>query len=309
MPNQQPITVPPAGYTLVDSPDGRQKGLWLGDTITLSDGTKIYRMNFFEFGYLISVMRAFVRDDDGNVVLNQAGIDADAARNNENGRTYASRIIPDIEHPEGGMTQYHNVWNPTSRKWELPIIESDVHAHHEREHDSDVASAVTEICGVEVHLMHRAATLANLNPDQTARAEAKYADMDACLDDIVDANIEPAIERAWLKSLGDVRHTGEYNPEAHYVAAAHDFATAAIALIGGKTTTQLRAHRYEYFLCLYDQLNADRGKTSNRFLPKGAVLVKTKSTPADAAEVTEAALFSKLRNLISPAEGPAKDAA
>lgn len=211
------------------------------------------------------------------------------------------------EIPDEGMTRWHTYLNTTTGKYELPVINSQVHTHHEREHDSDVISAEAEICGVEIDLMHRKAVLRNLNPDQSAHVNTVYADLDDCIDTIVDANAEPAIERAWLKSLGDIKHTGERNPEAHYVERANDFADAYLAHIASKTTGQLTAHRYEYHLCLINELKADKDRTgSSRFLPKGVKIVKTLSNPKVKEEVTAAQVFTKLRALIVPVDGAPK---
>lgn len=245
------------------------------------------------------------RNSSGAIVFDQAGFDARVAHSIYPGETM--RPIPDSELPEGGMTEFHTHFNAVSKKWELPNIDAEVHSHHERNHDSDVAAAVASICECRIDLLHRKAMLANLNPDQTSRANTAYTGLDECIDEIVAANAEPAVERAWLISLGDIKHTADHNPEAHYVNRAHDFATAYINLIDGKTTAQRRGYKYQYTLCLIDELNADRDRTgSARFLPKGVKLVKSKSSPADATEVTLASLFTKLRGRISPSEGAPK---
>ena len=225
-----------------------------------------------------------------------------------NGSRYIVTPIPDVQMPEGGMTIFHNQFNETSQKWELPDIEADVHAHHERGHDSDVASATAALCGVELDIMHRRAVLRNLNPDQKAHANAVYADFADCIDNIVDANAEPAIERAWIKSHGGIKHTGDHYPERPYVTAAHDFAAAWLTHLNSRTKVQLGAARYEYNICVFRSLLADRGKTSNRFLPRGVTIVKRKSSPAKAEEQTAAQVFAKVKALVSPAEGAPKRA-
>jgi len=214
--------------------------------------------------------------------------------------------VADSQIPEGGMRYYTTHLNESTGKYEARHIESEVHAHHERTHDADVMSAVAALCSVELHLMHKAATLANLNAAQTEKASGKYDDFDACLDDIVAANAEGALERAWLDSLGVIRHTGRDNPEVEFVTAAHDFAAAYIGMIGDKTEAQLAAPRYQYTTCLFAALRNDAGKASGRFLPRGVKLVESKSSPADAAEVTLTVLYRKLKSRVVPAEGPAK---
>lgn len=218
---------------------------------------------------------------------------------------YTLRPIPDSQFPDGGMTQRHTVFDETTQKWTLPSIEDEIHAHHERSHDGDVAAAVAAICGVEIDIMHRKAVLANLNPDQKAVAESQYADFEDCIDEIIDANAEPALERAWNKSVSHITYPAT---EEGQVQKAHDFASAYLAHLNSRTQTQLgSARRYEYTLCLYRSLLSDRDKTSNRFLPKGVTIVTRKSTPAKAEERTAAQVLTALRNLISPAEGQPKN--
>jgi len=220
------------------------------------------------------------------------------------------RIIPDSQIPEGGLNDHITHFNDASGKFEPRIIETDIHAHHERNHDSDVASAVAALCTTEIDIMHRKAVLENLNPDQQARARAHYTDFDDCIDDVVDANAEPALERAYIKSLGDVRHTGGADNEVAqaFVDAAHDFATEWLAHLNSRTRAQLGAARFEYNLCVFNSLQADRGKASGRFLPKGVKIVKRKSTPAKAEERTAAQVFAAVKALVSPAEGAPKRA-
>ena len=221
-------------------------------------------------------------------------------------------VVADSEIPEGGMQFHTTHFNETTGKYEPRQIETDIHAHHERNHDSDVASAVAALCTTEIDIMHRKAVLENLNPDQQARARAHYTDFDDCIDDVVDANAEPALERAYIKSLGDIRHTDARKTSDEealpIVTAAHDFATEWLAHLNSRTRTQLGARRYEYNLCVFRQLLADRDKASNRFLPKGVKIVKRKSTPAKAEEKTAAQVFAAVKALVSPAEGAPKRA-
>lgn len=219
-------------------------------------------------------------------------------------------FVADSQIPEGGIQSHMTHFNETTGKYEPAFIETIVHAHHEHGHDSDVASAVAALCGVELDIMHRKAVLRNLNPDQTAHANTEYADFADCIDNIVDANAEPALESVYIKSLGDIRHTGDAHNEMAQpiIDAAHDFATAWLAHLNSRTRAQLGARRYEYNLCVFRQLLADRDKASNRFLPKGVKIVKRKSTPAKAEELTAAQVFAKVKALVSPAEGQPKRA-
>jgi len=298
------ITEPPAGYSFHTIPDAIPGGNRMWCVSTTPRGNEAISGSMPDLIY----HHAFKRNDNGDIVVDQAGLDARVAELYADGSVTAMRIIPDAEFPEGGMTRHHTRFNSTARKWELPDIDTDIHHAHERSHDADVAAAVAAICHVDIDLMHRAATLANLNAAQTEKAAGKYADFDGCLDDIVDANAEPALEHAWIKSHGGIVHPGTDGDVAQpFVDGAHDFAAAYLAMINGKTPAQLGAPRYRYAMCLFAALRADAGKAgSARFLPRGVKLVERKSSPADAAEVTLDALFAKLKSAVSPAEGPAK---
>jgi len=291
------LATPPAGYSFYKHPN-------MGDCIWsfIQYPNDIVSVDPTSVDALVNIYNAFKRDTDGNIVVNPAGIE----RLRVMAGFSAVRLIPDAEFPEGGMTYHHSHFNPTTRKFEFAHIAHAVHKHHERTHDADVMSAVAALCGVELHLMHKAASLVGLNAANTEKANGKYADFDSCLDDIVAANAEGALEHAWIKSLGVIRHTGRDNPEVEFVTAAHDFAAAYIGMIDGKTEAQLAARRYQYTTCLFAALRNDAGKKSGRFLPRGVKLVESKSSPADAAEVTLSALYRKLKSRVAPAEGPAK---
>ena len=235
-------------------------------------------------------------DDDNNVTIGEPYVDS---------RGITRRIIPDSEIPDGGLTRHHTHFNTDTGKWELEDIEPLSHSRLEEQHDSDVAAAEAALCEVEIDLMHRRAVLVNLNPDMKAHANAEYADFDDCIDNIVDTNAEPAIARAWIKSYGKVTHPILH---AEHVNNAQDFATAWLEHLNSRTKTQLGARRYEYNLCVFRSLQADRGKTSDRFLPRGVTIVKRKSTPAKAEEMTAAQVFAKVKALVSPAEGQPKRA-
>jgi len=295
------ITAAPAGYsfqTVADHWQDEKRHLWMH--IDAPWQRSVVELYHISGAFSLPVL--FKRNDNGDITYDQSAFDARAASSNLN----AIRPIPDSELPTEGMTRYHTHFNDTTRKFELPIINADIAHAHERNHDSDVAAAVATICHVDIDLMHRNAMLANLNAAEAEKARGKYGKFDECMDIIVDANAEPALEHAWLKSLGDIRHTGRDNPEVEFVTAAHDFATSWQAHIATRTEAQLAASRYEYHLCLFQSLMADRGKTDNRFLPRGVTIVKRKSSPAKAEEMTAAQVFAKVKAVIAPAEGAPK---
>lgn len=219
---------------------------------------------------------------------------------------HSIRPIPDSEWPPGGMTRHHSVFDATETKvWTLPNIESRIHEHHERTHEASVTSAVAEICGIEINLMMKKAVFSNLNPDQTLRANMQLTDFENCVDEIVEANIAAALEQAWIKSVGHITHPATPHGQTQ---KAKEFAEAYVELIGSKTTRELVVKKFEYSVCLFRELLKDRGKTANRFLPKGVTLVDRKSSPAKAEEVTKTELFNKLRGRLFPAEGQSKRA-
>jgi len=296
------IITAPSGYSFFvvdDHPQDEKRHFWIvidsqqgGAQVSLTPLTNALREPY-----------TLKQNDSGEIVFDQSAFDARAATSDYVGETM--RPIPDSELPEN-MTRYHTHFNDTTRKFELPIINADIAHAHERSHDADIAAAVATICHVDIDLMHRNAMLANLNAAETEKARGKYGNFDDCMDTIVDANAEPALEHAWLKSLGDIRHTGRDNPEVEFVTAAHDFATSWQAHIATRTEAQLAASRYEYHLCLFQSLMSDRGKTDNRFLPRGVKIVERKSSPAKAEEMTAAQVFNKVKAVIAPAEGAPK---
>ena len=293
------LTTPPAGYSFhTHEWFPGVNHMWLyKDSSSYGIG-----VHLFPVSQLVNYYNAFKRNSDGAIIINQAGLDAAAqAQDHIN----SLRLIPDAQFPDGGMTEHHSEFNTTTNKFELKDLESDAHTAHEAGHDSDVAAAVAAVCGVEAKLLLEDAIITNLNADQRARAQAKLDGLHDCLEDIVDANAEPALERAWLLAHGKVTHPS--TAELH-VQSAHDFATQFIEYLNSRTTTQLGAMRYEYNLCVFRSLMADRGKASGRFLPKGVKIVKRKSTPAKAEEMTAAQVFNKVKALVSPAEGAPKRA-
>jgi len=298
IPDVSGITQPPAGYsTFLDQYS--QPSMW----VLHVGGSGFRSMSAVRFLDVNETWFSFKLDDEGNVVLNA---DMLAAQVRAYDNLFELHIVKDSEMPAEGMSEFHTHFNETTKKFELPYIEDLIHAQHERGHDSDVAAAVASLCEVEIDIMHRKAVLVNLNPDQKAHAKAEYADFDECVDGIVSANAEAAIERAWLKAHGGIRHSGVFGVEQTFVDAAHSFATQYLEVINSKTTSQLAGRKYQYHLCMFRGLMNDRGKTTDRFLPRGVTIVKRKSSPAVATEITGAELFAKLKALISPVEGTPK---
>lgn len=280
-----PINSLPAGYTLTDN-----KG-WVHYS---REGVEPH----IQHAHIRWLRPALERRDDGSIHWKTNFID-------QWGNTVLP--IPDIQHPAGGMTTAHTVFDETTQKWTLPSIEDSIHAHHERNHDGDVAAADAAICQCEIDLLHRKALMANLNPDQKAVADTAYGDFEKCIDDIVDANAEPVIERAWIKSVGHVTLPAT---DEGQVQKAHNFAAAYLTMIRAKTQSQRIKHLYYYHMCLRSELLKDRDRTGNaRFLPKGVVIVETLSSPAKSEEVTAESVFNKLKALISPSEGEPKQPA
>lgn len=283
-----PITTPPNGYSTF-SKNGVQY-MW-----AFAPTQSILASTTFEF--FRDTARLFTRNDANEVVIDESVAS-----------TLHYKLVKDSELPVQTIIENARYeFNESTGKYETANMLRFIHNAHEHRHDADVAAAVVAVCGVEIDLQHRRAILANLTPDQKTKANAEYTQFDDCIDEIVDEHALPVIKRAWIQSLGDVRHTGTGFSEAVYVDAAHDFATQFIAHVQSRTPVQLGARRYEYHICMFRSLLEDSGKSVNRFLPKEVKIEKRPSASRN-NERTIAQVFAAVKALVSPAEGAPKRA-
>jgi len=272
MSEQQPQA--PDGYTSTRDYHG-QNGVWAHESKADDNYAAITVISFRLLRPHMAV------DDDGVWSFTET-------RPVINGHTV--RLIPDSEHPEGGMTREHTVFDETTQKWTLPSIEDDIHAHHESQHDSDVALAHDNMCIADSMLTLVKVIEANLNGDQLAIARGKLGDFYDCIESLIDNSAIALITTAHIKSVGHI--TLPATPQGQHQKAL-DFATAFNTYLKSRTAGQLGGARYRYTLRLRTELIADAERVdSARFLPKEVSI--------GASGVTAASVFTKLKALLNP---------
>jgi len=257
----------PAGYTLV------RGGIW-----TLS--TKEEKSNIILTRY--PYLNAYITVGDGGVSRFKTDYVDEWG--------FLCEPIPDSQHPPEGMSEHHTVFDESTQKWTLPSIEDDIHAHHESQHDSDVALAHDNMCIADSMLTLVKVIEANLNGDQLAIARGKLGDFYDCIESLIDNSAIALITTAHIKSVGHI--TLPATPQGQHQKAL-DFATAFNTYLKSRTAGQLGGARYRYTLRLRTELIADAERVdSARFLPKEVSI--------GASGVTAASVFTKLKALLNP---------
>lgn len=275
----------PPGHTFTKHANGSKYGAW----VYLTHATKGSRVTV----YHISTLRPFMHTSNG--VVHWRSDIVDEWQN-------SVRPIPDSQHPAGGMTEQHTVFNEATGKWEYPSIESAIHSHHETQLDSDVGLAHDNLCIVQMFEEFRQAVVATLTSENLTKFRSKLNDFYDCQDDLIDESAVALLTTAHIKSVGFITLPATAE-EQHEKALA--FARAAVNLIQSKSASELVRRRYEYILRLRDELIKDRDReTTQRFLPRQVILVETEPQAADptrSQQVTTSALFDKLKAAVNPA--------
>jgi len=262
----------PAGYTLIDG-DGTWnygyvsgKGIWTQTDITTSP---LYFMPDYQ-------LSAYLYQDSNDQLWKWK---------DEDGRTqngFLMTPIADAHMPDSGMSRRHTHFNTVTNKWELANISNEVHIHIEHEHDNDVASAVQN--HAQWKMMERLTLKAY--PDSGAkRAENRnirtqfYQNWDAASDP--DSCILQA--DAWRKSLGKVEHPENTNTLGRTALAN------AMTMCGALNSRNLGTPKVKYIDAFIENLIADGAlahDSSERTYPRGVILVKELSEPANNLERT-----------------------
>lgn len=284
----QPITTPPAGYTLDDG------YLWYAsyhtaDATGYEDGefSHINRMKFSDIVGSASAM--VVRDNDGNVVFDDDALATVFAQWNTTGR-----FIPDSEIPAGGMSRYHTIFNETTGKWEQPDATAEVARAIEEHHDSDVHAALQNHAqwGVLEDLM-----LARYGDRANADHRAKMAAFHALWDKTSGRDSLALIAEAWRRSLGKVEQ-----PFRRWAMGRLALANAKLfydALPTGSV-------KVKYIDKLVERFDADAAKSATsrtRNYPREVVFVEKLSVPANAKERTVASVVAGIKAAVFPSEG------
>lgn len=309
MTTEQPITAPPAGYTLIDIPAnmGGGKGLWVQYRHTYHrDGSVFEIIGTSDFDTMLRHWNAFKRDDDGNVVLNQEGIDATEARSAYS--VLEIYIIPDIELPED-MSRHHTYFNETTRKWEKPNVLHETRAHHERNADFDVNLARWTIRRYREERRWRTFLQEREGADARAAFRTEIQRLDALADEHLDFAWRPILIGEMVESLNAV-----YRPESDDTltsAAVKSIDTYLAAVAANK---RLGAHHSEFHAKFQEWLLEDAAKSAqdaSRHWKRGFIIVDTLSTgdDANALEVTAASIITKIKAAVAPAEGEPMPAA
>jgi len=285
-----PITTAPVGHSLFDGFGG--KSIWVryryadGRTATLKWALIHLQQQDFIF-----------RADDGSTRWSFEG-----KTDEWGGQIIAS--IPDSQMPDGEtFTEHHTELK--DGKYRLPVITETIHAAHESASDHDVQSAITGFCTAETFVSMVSAIRLSATSAQLTTMQASFNIIRDCIDDLVKLNAKFAIEAAYTES---VQHIGTPTPDVvdPQVEAAQAFADKWLAYFNAKPDADLGSvPRYAYNIRLRQELLKDATRTGDaRFLIRRAVLVDALSSPLLAPEVTLDALFSKLKNLLTPpAEG------
>lgn len=167
-----------------------------------------------------------------------------------------------------------------------------------------------------INIMHLIESLTYLQDIATsqmsAEQKAKFNDVFTrieqyktwCSDVNADIAIEHVLYDAWVADSGRTINTFTSAEHAAIQTSAKNFTD----LLNKKTQAELVVPKYQYTTRFINEILHDHHReTAQRFLKAGAKIVITLSTGdnADDKEVTAEAIFTKLKALFFPVEGPA----
>ena len=272
------ITAFPAGYTAIEH-QGR-KCVWVASSYNHPPHNGgVSHMILYDLPSLIA--RKFIkRDDDGNVVWDAAAMTVEYG---------VYRPVADTELPDtiSSMSRHHTHFNTETNKWELPDITDRVAAGIEQRHDSDVSTAVQNNAQWQVlETLVKARYPGRTGADKAAKDDfyGKWnttGEADAC---ILQAH-------AWRKSLGKVEQPE--NTDALAQTAIENAQMFCMEVMKRGVPRVLYTNKF------IANLEADAGKSRGRNYPRGVIIVKELSTPANRLERTVVSIVDGIRTQLS----------